>query len=74
MIQKGNNGSTGLIVLCFGVLMRSEIFLTALYWVVCHVGRYTPKSVRYWLAQALYHAPGGLHAGCGVAGFAWEAV
>lgn len=74
MIQKGDNGSTGLIVLCFGVLMRSEIFLTALYWVVCHVGRYAPKSVRYWLAQMLYHAPGGLHAGCGVAGFAWEAV
>lgn len=59
MIQKGDNGSTGLIVLCFGVLMRSEIFLTALYWLVCRLGRHTPR---------------GLHAGCGVAGFAWEAV
>ena len=56
--------------------MRSELFLTGLYWVVCKAfgHSWVPPRVRYWLAQCLYHGPGGLHAGCGVAGFAWEAV
>jgi hypothetical protein len=56
--------------------MRSELFLTGLYWVVIKaVGRPSvPPSVRYWCSQCLYHGPGGLHAGCGVMGFIWEAV
>lgn len=69
-----NSGAVGLIVLSFSCLMRSELFLTSLYWSSCALGRVAPCTLRAWLARVPFHAPGGLHSGCAVAGFAWEVV
>jgi hypothetical protein len=68
-----SSGTAGLITVAFSILMRSELFLCGLYTAACHMPgvRSMPSSLRYWLAQCLYHTPGGLHSGCAVAATAW---
>ena len=69
-----NSGAVGLILLSVSCLMRSELVLTGLYWGTCVLGRGVPCTLRAWLTHVPFHAPGGLHSGCAVAGFAWEVV
>jgi hypothetical protein len=67
-----DKGACGLTNISIALLARTELFLQFFYWSLTELGKRTAShTVRYYLAQIQYHAPGGIHAGCGFSAMIW---